>query len=181
MKIAIHQPYLFPYRGYFELIAAVDKFVVADNYQYIKGGYINRNFFPELFTFRLEKHSNYNNINEIYFKDIESDKKEFKRKTKLDVDEYLKPLQQSYNLSYNIVLTIQKICRKLGINTPFYFASQIPHGKADQGIRDIVTALNGDTYVNAPGGRQLYTQKMFPNFKLKFIKTKPNPSILCEL
>lgn len=43
MKIAIMQPYLLPYIGYFQLIAAVDRFVVYDNIKYTKKGWINRN------------------------------------------------------------------------------------------------------------------------------------------
>ncbi len=43
MKIAIMQPYFFPYIGYFQLIAASDVFVLHDDVQYIKGGWINRN------------------------------------------------------------------------------------------------------------------------------------------
>lgn len=43
MKLAIMQPYFFPYIGYFQLIAASDVFVLHDDVQYIKGGWINRN------------------------------------------------------------------------------------------------------------------------------------------
>ena len=43
MKIAIMQPYLFPYIGYFQLMNAVDEFVVYDNIEYTKKGWINRN------------------------------------------------------------------------------------------------------------------------------------------
>ncbi|AVC45854.1 wbqC-like family protein (plasmid) [Rhizobium leguminosarum bv. viciae] len=43
MKLAIMQPYFFPYIGYFQLIHAVDKFVVYDNIKYTKKGWINRN------------------------------------------------------------------------------------------------------------------------------------------
>ena len=43
MKLAIMQPYFMPYLGYFQAIAAVDKYVVYDDVQYIKGGWINRN------------------------------------------------------------------------------------------------------------------------------------------
>lgn len=170
------QPYLYPYRGYFDLIASVDKFVIYDDAKYMKGGWINRNYFPELFTFRLEKHSDYAKINECYFKDLEGDKKRFKIQSK-----YLELMQPTYNLSFNVALTLQAICRDLGIDTPFYFASTIPHGKFVQGILDIVKALGGDTYVNAPGGRSLYTQEMFGDIKLEFIDTKPGSSILCEL
>ena len=43
MKVAIMQPYLFPYIGYWQLINAVDEFVILDDVNYIKRGYINRN------------------------------------------------------------------------------------------------------------------------------------------
>ncbi len=43
VKIAVMQPYLFPYIGYFQLMQAVDKFVVLDDAAYIRRGWINRN------------------------------------------------------------------------------------------------------------------------------------------
>lgn len=43
MKIAIMQPYIFPYIGYFQLINAVDIFVIYDGVAFIKQGWINRN------------------------------------------------------------------------------------------------------------------------------------------
>ena len=43
MKIAIMQPYIFPYIGYFQLINAVDTFVFYDDVKFIKRGWINRN------------------------------------------------------------------------------------------------------------------------------------------
>jgi len=43
MRLAIMQPYLFPYLGYFQLAASVDRFVVYDDVTFIKNGWINRN------------------------------------------------------------------------------------------------------------------------------------------
>jgi len=43
MKIAIMQPYFFPYIGQFQLIHAVDRFILCDDVQYIRHGWINRN------------------------------------------------------------------------------------------------------------------------------------------
>jgi len=43
MKLAIMQPYIFPYAGYFHLLASVDKFICLDNVNFIKKGWINRN------------------------------------------------------------------------------------------------------------------------------------------
>ncbi len=48
------QPYFLPYIGYWQLIAAVDPFVVYDNIKYTKKGWINRNrFFEELSSLGL--------------------------------------------------------------------------------------------------------------------------------
>ncbi len=41
--IAIMQPYFLPYIGYFQLMAAVDKFVMLDDVNYINRGWVNRN------------------------------------------------------------------------------------------------------------------------------------------
>jgi len=64
VKVAIMQPYFLPYIGYWQLINAVDKFVVYDNIEYTKKGWINRNRFlqngkDELFTIPLKKDSDY--------------------------------------------------------------------------------------------------------------------------
>ena len=41
--VAGHQPNLYPYAGFFAKVANVDKFVIADNTQYVKKEYHNRN------------------------------------------------------------------------------------------------------------------------------------------
>ena len=43
MKLAINQPYLFPYLGYFSLIKHTDQFILLDEVQFIKQGWIHRN------------------------------------------------------------------------------------------------------------------------------------------
>lgn len=43
MKLGIMQPYFFPYIGYWQLMNAVDKYVIYDDVNFIKGGWINRN------------------------------------------------------------------------------------------------------------------------------------------
>ncbi|HPA20318.1 MAG TPA: WbqC family protein [Verrucomicrobiae bacterium] len=43
MRIAVTQPYLFPYIAWYQVIDACDTFVIGDDFQYFKSGYINRN------------------------------------------------------------------------------------------------------------------------------------------
>ena len=43
MRIAVMQPYFLPYIGYWQLIRAVDTFVILDDVNYINRGWINRN------------------------------------------------------------------------------------------------------------------------------------------
>ena len=43
MKLGIMQPYFFPYIGYWQLMNAVEKYVICDDVNFIKGGWINRN------------------------------------------------------------------------------------------------------------------------------------------
>ena len=67
MTAAIMQPYFFPYIGYFQLINSVDKFIVYDNIQFTKKGWINRNRIlqngkDEYITIPLKKDSDYLNI-----------------------------------------------------------------------------------------------------------------------
>jgi hypothetical protein len=73
MKLGIMQPYFFPYIGYFQLINATDKWVIFDDIQYIRHGWVNRNriLHPDLtkewiyIIIPLQKHSQDNHICDI--------------------------------------------------------------------------------------------------------------------
>jgi hypothetical protein len=70
MKLAIMQPYFLPYIGYFQLMAAADRFVVYDDVNFIPRGWINRNRIllhgqEHLFVIPLRGASQNRRINEI--------------------------------------------------------------------------------------------------------------------
>ncbi|MCM8813875.1 MAG: WbqC family protein, partial [Candidatus Omnitrophica bacterium] len=74
MKLGIMQPYIFPYLGYFQLIGAVDKYVIYDDVNYIRSGWINRNYIivnrrQYLFTICIDHASPFKLINELTIKD----------------------------------------------------------------------------------------------------------------
>ena len=80
MKLAIMQPYFFPYIGYFQLMNAVDEFIVYDNIEFSKKGWVNRNRIlvngnDVMFTLPLKKDSDFLNIGDRYLADIWSEEK----------------------------------------------------------------------------------------------------------
>jgi len=95
MKIAIMQPYFLPYIGYFQLINAVDKFVVYDDVNFINRGWINRNNIlvngsTTLIQIPLSKASQNKLINEVEIF------KEGKWKVK-----FLRTIEQNYKIAPN--------------------------------------------------------------------------------
>lgn len=192
MKVAIMQPYLFPYIGYFQLINAVDIFVVFDDVNYIKKGWINRNAILVnnsrfQFTFPILKVSQNAKINELKL-DLDS-KNSF---LKTIVSAYAKapffsvvyPLIEEifqYNsrqLSDYLVHSLQKICNYLNINTQFVISSEQNISKELKGSDRIIAickSLKAKAYYNAIGGKELYNATDFKKaqLQLNFVQTNP--------
>lgn len=193
MKLAIHQPYLFPYIGYFQLISAVDKFVVADNVQYIKSGWINGNRTlcndrERIISLPVKRDSQELFINQRYFAEpFAQNKQEFLNKIRNDYRKApyfrdtlaLLELIMSYedrNVAVFITNQLRIINDFLGIKTPMVLASEVMKGSALKG-QDWVIALNkamgADHYINSGGGRGLYSPVIFAKngIRLEFIKS----------
>ena len=191
MKIAIMQPYLFPYIGYWQLISAVDKFIIFDDVNYINKGYINRNNIlvnnkSYQFTLDLIGASQNKLINEILIgknsdkilKTIELNYKKspcFKDAFPLIEDIFN---QNEKNLAKFIGYSLKKISKYLKINITFVYSSDIEKNnyfKNQDKIIDICEKLSATEYINLIGGRELYKSKGFisKNIQLRFIDTKP--------
>lgn len=71
MKLAIMQPYFFPYIGYYQAISAVDKYMLYDNLNYIKEGFVNRNRYlvvngsPSYFIAPIRHKSSFTKIRDV--------------------------------------------------------------------------------------------------------------------
>jgi hypothetical protein len=208
MKIAVMQPYLFPYIGYFQLINAVNKFVIYDDVNFIKQGWINRNRIVldgKEFRFTLElKGASSNKL----IKNIEIGN----NKVKL-----IKTLKQAYFKSpyYNdvipmiedcldnkerllssyLVYALKKVLNYLSIETEILISSDLDYNKSLKGqdkILNICKSLNASEYYNSIGGNKLYSKEIFKlyNLDIYFIKSeeinykqfsldfKPNLSII---
>lgn len=190
MKIAIMQPYFFPYIGYWQLINAVDKFVIYDNIQYTKKGWINRNRFllngkDEIFSIPLKKDSDYKNVVERIISPT-FDKRSLiskfqnayhKAPFKKEVLPLLEKIiyYENNNLFEYIYNSVLEICDYLEIKTEIIISSKINidhSAKSKDKVIAIVKALNGSEYINPIGGVELYDKEEFESngIKLNFLK-----------
>lgn len=190
MKIAVMQPYLFPYIGYWQLINAVDEFVILDDVNYIVRGYINRNYI-------LLNGSKYRFT--VPIKNASQNRLIMDTKINADIEwkkNFLLTISNAYRKSpkYKVVLpiieeiinnidddltdyikySIQKITCYLGIKTNIIKSSEIKKQtsvKGEKRIIDICKKRNADVYINPSGGRSLYSQSDFQteNVQLKFL------------
>ncbi|WP_108822504.1 WbqC family protein [Dysgonomonas sp. Marseille-P4361] len=193
MKIGIMQPYFLPYIGYFQLLNAVDKYVIYDNIQYTKKGWINRNRILQngkdlLISIPLEKDSDYLDVKDRYVS------KSFDKKKLLNQirESYRKaphfeevmPMMEDIinfegeNLFQYIYNSMQRICRYLNINTEIVISSSlsIDHSlKGQEKVLAICKELQATDYINAIGGQELYNKEDFEkeNIGLHFLSTNP--------
>ena len=181
MKIAIMQPYIFPYLGYFQLINAVDKFVFYDDVNFIKKGWINRNNIlikgePKLFTIPLSKPSQNKLIKEI---EVSFDEKwllNFQKKLEYNYKkapfyyEVLALINDVFSLNNNYIsdLAINSVIiasNYLGIETEFTkssfdFKDTKGLSKADRLI-EISKRSDAKNYINPIGGKNMYNKDYF--------------------
>jgi hypothetical protein len=192
MMLAIMQPYFMPYIGYWQLLAAVDRFVVYDNIQYTKKGWINRNRYLQngadaFFTLPLKKGSDFLNVAE---RSLAAD---------FDPGALLRPLAAAYKKApffdavFPLFETIvrasprnlfeylhQSICATaeyLEIRTPIVVSSTIAmdHSlKSERKVIALCKALGATRYVNPIGGRELYSPLAFAEagIELKFLQPR---------
>ncbi len=190
MKIAVMQPYFMPYIGYWQLINAVDRFVLLDDVNYITRGYINRNSIlvngkTFRFTIPIKKASQNKLImNTMLNYDIK-EKNNFistlyNAYRKSDYYEEIMPIMEEIihyeeeDLTKFILFSIEKVMEYLKINTPILLSSKIEKQfelKGEDRIIAICQKLGADTYINPSGGRMLYHRDRFikENIELYFL------------
>ena len=193
MKIAIMQPYLFPYLGYFQLINAADKFAIYSHVQYIKKGWINRNKIlvnnhEKLFSFSIRKASYTDTIKEKYFD--ANIKTEFSKFLIMLHFSYKKALffyetynlieeilnYDDFNVSNFILNSLHKICGYLNIQTPILDLASIENNSINRSERVIILCnlMESNHYINSIGGVELYDKTFFEDngISLNFLKTR---------
>ncbi len=179
-SVAIMQPYLFPYLGYFQLIQHVDHFVFFDTAQYIRRGWINRNRIlldgqPYTFTLPVVKAPRDTTIANMQIMD---DPKSVNKLLQTIHRAYrdapyfaeVYPLVEAvflsteHNLCRRIVNHFQQITSYLDFNTTMTLASEIETDtveNAENRILAMCETLDATTYINPWNGQHLYTAKKF--------------------
>lgn len=191
MKLAIMQPYLFPYLGYFQLIRTVDVFVVYDDVNYINRGWINRNNIlvqgkAQLFTMELEGASQNKLINEVgvggrndkLLKTIRLNysKAPYFRQVFPVIEDILN--NEEKNLARFLDYQLKQICAYFGFRPLWINSSDVEKDvslRAQDKILAICEVLGATHYINVPGGKELYERKSFEErgIELSFIQPRP--------
>jgi hypothetical protein len=195
MKLAIMQPYIFPYIGYYQLIHSVDKIVMYDDVNFIKQGWINRNRIlldnkDFLFTVPLADASSFRTIKKTYINNNIYNQWKKKFLTTLTLAYKKAPL---YRQVYPIIETIldadyisiadlareslKDTCSFIGISTQFINSSSIygnENLKGQERVIDICSKEGANVYNNAIGGKELYSKEEFEKHQVSLKFVKPN-------
>lgn len=189
--LGIMQPYFLPYIGYYQLISAVDIFIIYDNIKYTKKGWINRNRMllngaDKIFSLPLQKNLDNKNVDQRElagsfdrtkllnkFKGAYSHAPYFTQTLPL-LERVV--LYKDGNLFHYIHHAILQTCGHLGINTEIRISSEIliDHSlKGQDKVLALCKAVGADTYLNAIGGMSLYSKNDFKSngVDLQFINS----------
>ncbi|MDP1571632.1 MAG: WbqC family protein [Vicinamibacterales bacterium] len=190
MTLGIMQPYFLPYLGYWQLLARVDAFVVYDNIQYTKKGWINRNRYlrdgePAWFTVPLKKASDYLDVRE---REVAPD---------FDRAKLLRALASSYRTApqFDAVFPlVERVVRApkahlfdyvhhslietaafLGVATPIVVSSTVAIDHtlaAERRVLALCEAIGAEAYLNPVGGQALYSAAAFAarGVRLQFLR-----------
>jgi hypothetical protein len=183
MKVAIMQPYFFPYIGYFQLINVVDKFVFYDDVNFIKNGWINRNRIlldgePHYITVQLRNASPNKLINEVEFTDnriklIKTLEYSYKR---APLFSSIMPVLidcltvKTNNISELAQYSVTRICNFLDLEKDFEVSSKKYSNtrgfeKAER-LQQICLLNKSGSYYNLIGGLDLYNKFQFSEKKI---------------
>jgi hypothetical protein len=196
MKLAIMQPYFFPYLGYFSLIKYTDCFILFDSVQFIRHGWIERNRILkpsegwQYIRVPLEKHNRETLISKIQIdnsnewgKQILRQIEHYKRKAPY-YNQVIGLLNQCFSRPHTSIVKLNWVCLKvvcdyLDIKFESEFFSELQLGiinvnhPGEWALR-IAESLNATEYVNPAGGQEIFNKKQFDDshVSLKFLQSR---------
>jgi len=202
VKVGIMQPYFLPYIGYWQLMHHVDIFVIYDDIEYTKKGWINRNRFlvngqPETFTLPLKKDSDFLSVSERRLSEAFSVEK-VKVMRRMEAAYRNAPYFQEgkdlladifasseANLFRFILQSIEHVRARLGMTNQLVISSMlgIPQQlKGQARVIAICKALGATDYINPIGGVDLYNEQAFlaEGIRLHFQQVRPFTYRQCQ-
>lgn len=202
MRLGMMQPYFFPYAGYFSLIHATDQWVVFDTAQYMRRAWVNRNRILcegrepwSYIRIPVQHAAQETSISQIMIDQAQSwrnqllgqlDHYRLRRapffptvsawiQTALDSAVH----ESSGRLSGLLIPLLESTCRYIGL--PFHFhlfsqmqlplSAEMPPG--DWAL-EVSRSLKATTYINAPGGRDLFDPGAFSAASIRLQILEPH-------
>ncbi len=189
MKLALMQPYFFPYLGYFDLINRADRWIVFDTAQYIKQGWVNRNrvlHANEGWQYIIApvcKFKHTATIDDVVVDEMSG----WRARVLRQLFHYRKSApfyrdvirlvecclgEPEYRISRLNVSILEKVCGYLGLEFRYNFLSDLGldfgrnNGPGDWGLKTSV-ALGATEYFNASGGAALFDAAAFQSAGVK--------------
>lgn len=190
--VGIMQPYFFPYIGYWQLMNAVDKYVIYDDVNFIKGGWINRN------RILVNGEVKYVNVPMIGASPNKLINEVGVNPSEKEINKTLRQIEAAYkkapffdtvypmiekilcggheNLAVLIAESFRVVADYLDIETEFIISSSLEKDnslRAEEKVIDICKRLGATDYYNAIGGQELYSYEHFKKqgLTLHFVKT----------
>jgi hypothetical protein len=190
MIVSIHQPQYMPWLPYFSKIANCDTFVFLDDVQFQKNGIQNRNQLKNsqgkfwlTVPVSVKLGENINCVNSIDSgwrkKHIKSIENNYSRSKNFNFfSDYIKDiiLDHDPSLKNLNVSLIKIICEKyFSLNTKFVMQSELNvDGNGSDLILNICKALDADTYISGPGGKNYINEDKFldNNILIEYLDNK---------
>jgi hypothetical protein len=184
-KVAIVQSNYIPWKGYFDMIAAVDEFVLYDDMQYTRRDWRNRNQIktPQgvqwLTVPVLVKGKYFQKIREteldgtewqdIHWKALMTNYK--RAPFYAEVAKLLEPLYCGQTYTHLSALNrtfLQSICSYVGIKTVISSSSdyELIEGKTER-LADLCAKAGGTEYISGPAARDYVDEQVFVDYNLK--------------
>lgn len=190
------QPYVFPYIGYFQLIHAAGRFVVYDDVAFIKQGWISRNRIlihgqPSFFTIPVRHASSFVSIRDTLIDDGPQNRRWAEKLLRTFDNAYRRApeyariipviegvLRQPATRVAEVALaSVKAVAAYLDIRVEWVdtSAALAPELKGEERVIGICKELGATEYINAAGGRELYSADRFEKEHLRLRFLQPHP------
>lgn len=184
-KIAILQSNYIPWKGYFDLIAAVDEFILYDDMQYTRRDWRNRNQIKtpqgvQWITVPVHVKGKY--YQKIRDTQIDGDawaashwkalEQNYRRAAHFnEISAWLRPLYLERTYSHLSDLNrcfMNAICEYLGIRTIVSNSSdyQLVDGKTER-LADLCRQAGGTEYISGPAAKDYIVKSVFDDYKIR--------------